>query len=136
VSIDNVIPGAWVYIRQTPPKLMSPEYPIGKAKAIGTSVIVQVYPVLQADAFVTAYQEVGGKLSGAAPWVQVEHKAEFPPPKVVPPSSLAIGSSGLRRLYPVRTSGSSIAEFRSAAGAYPIRKARSASGGRFRTARS
>jgi hypothetical protein len=80
VAVDNVIPGAWVFVRQTPPGLMSPEYPIGKAKAIGSSVVVQVYPILRTDPFVTAHQEVGGKPSGPAPWVRVESKAEFPPP--------------------------------------------------------
>jgi hypothetical protein len=86
VAVDNVIPGAWVYVRQTPPGLMSPEYLIGKARAFGSSVVVPVYPLLQTDAFVTAYQEVGGKLSSPASWVKVKYKTEFGPPTIVPPA--------------------------------------------------
>lgn len=85
VAVDNVLPGAWVYIRQTPPNSMSPEYLIGKTKALSTSVVASVYPLLQAGSSVTAYQEVGGRLSDRADWVTVKHKTEFPAPTVVPP---------------------------------------------------
>ncbi len=86
VAVDGVLPGAIVHVRQTPPNALAPEYPIGKKKATGSSVVVDVFPLLQADASVTAYQEVGGKLVGPAKWVPVGRKTEFGPPTIVPPA--------------------------------------------------
>jgi hypothetical protein len=101
VAVDNVIPGAWVYVRQTPPKFMSPEYPIGQAKAIGTSVVVRaLFPLLRGDAFVTAHQVVGGQPSGPAPWVQVGYNTDFLPPKVVPPAIVDHESVWLEGVVP------------------------------------
>jgi hypothetical protein len=100
VAIDKVIPGAWVYVRQTPPNVTSPEFPIGKVKALGTSVVVQVAPLLESGCFVTAHQEVGGQPSGPAPFVKVVPRQEFPAPKIVPPVAVGNRSVWLEEVVP------------------------------------
>jgi hypothetical protein len=91
VIVENVLPGAKVYVRQTLPGLLpplSPEFPIGQEWVSGSSVVIQVSPTLATDAFVTAYQEVGGKIRGQAPWVHVDPTTALPAPKIVPPAAI------------------------------------------------
>lgn len=83
--VDDVIPGAMVYVLQSTPHHTTPEYSIGFARANGSSVEVAVFPVLRAYAFVSAYQVVGGQPSSRSPRVIVNRLERLPAPTVVPP---------------------------------------------------
>lgn len=85
VVVDQVIPGATVRVKQTPPNVLVPEYPIGSTWSPGTSTTVRVYPALTSESYVVAYQEVGGKPSGPSARVKVDFKEGLPLPSVPPP---------------------------------------------------
>ena len=133
VAVDNVIPGAWVFVRQTPPGLMSPEYPIGKAKAIGSSVSSRCIPSCE----LTRPSRLTRRLAEnpAALLHGSESRASLNSLRRqwCPRPSSVTSPSGSVMSYLGRTSGSSIMTCRWAAEACLERMAQSAFGGRFRT---
>ncbi|MDN8616459.1 hypothetical protein [Variovorax ginsengisoli] len=103
VVVDDVLPGATVYIRQTLPYLLpplSPEYPIGQKWSTGTSVQIEVFPALNPGANVTAYQKVGSILSDRAPWVPATPRTDLLPPTIEGPVKVGDTSVWLSGVVP------------------------------------
>jgi hypothetical protein len=65
VIVDEVIPGAMVWVRQIvkPPAAPGPEVLLGKKKSEGSTVVVTVYPLPREGHEVLAYQEISEKFS-------------------------------------------------------------------------
>jgi hypothetical protein len=90
LAVDHVIPGAQVFVQTTaanapagPPP--PPQYPLGQSWASGSTVMVHLAPTLIENGYVTAYQEVGGKISPESKKVKVKRIKEMTPPTLVPP---------------------------------------------------
>jgi hypothetical protein len=79
VAVDDVVPGATVYVLQD-------GIPIGHAWSPGNSVVVYPVTVLRENARVTAYQVVGGQRSSeSGPVIVDAWEGRLPRPTVPPP---------------------------------------------------
>ena len=100
VMVENVLPGAMVYLVQSEPHDTEPEYPIGQDWASGPSQAVWVYPVLTADSYVRAYQVVGGRTSPFSDRVPVDRMEGIPAPTVGDPVLAGSRSVWVRDIIP------------------------------------
>lgn len=113
VIIDEVVPGADVFVKMVKAGMAGPEIPIGKARAFGKKVVCHVSPAPQATFEIVAYQRLPSGILGP-PSQRVSAQSLVPAPPVielpVQPGDSQIWCEQLIvgayvRIYEVRRSG-------------------------------